>query len=274
MLRWKIWLTIGISICSQAIFARSIEVANAPADLTELDHLDKEASTAKDDVVPAWQQQDRPLGNRSTGGLCSYLGFMFHTGIGAPRNDASAVFWYACGQAESALARRAANHEQKVIDGYHKAAEQGDVTAQYYLGRSYETGQSVPKDHKMAAQWYRKAAERSYAPAQYNLGLMYEEGRGVSQDDGEAAKWYRKAADTNYPLAQNELGVMYRFGRGVPQDDAEAVRLYRKAAEQGLAVAQYNMGRRYQVTAMGISSPWGNCLLRRTLIGPPLRWFF
>jgi hypothetical protein len=29
-----------------------------------------------------------------------------------------------------------------------------------------------------------------------------------------------------------------------------------------------------QVTAMGISSPWGNCLLRRTLIGPPLRWFF
>ena len=36
-------------------------------------------------------------------------------------------------------------------------------------------------------------AEQGDATAQYYLGNMYSVGRGVKQDDVEAVKWYRKA---------------------------------------------------------------------------------
>ena len=48
-------------------------------------------------------------------------------------------------------------------------AEQGDATAQYWLGWCYEYGQGVAKDEKKAVEWYTKAAERGFAAAQDRL---------------------------------------------------------------------------------------------------------
>jgi len=47
-------------------------------------------------------------------------------------------------------------------------------------------------DYKMA--WYTKAAEQGNATAQTYLGVCYKYGYGVSQDDGKAVEWYTKAA--------------------------------------------------------------------------------
>mgnify|MGYP006343379143 CR=1 FL=1 len=120
---------------------------------------------------------------------------------------------------------------------YRKAAEQGNVAAQYNLGVCYKIGLGVQQDYAEAVKWYRKAAEQGLADAQYNLGYCYEAGQGVSQDYAEAVKWYRKAAEQGHARAQYSLGVCYVNGRGVQQDYAEAVKWFRKAAEQGLEEA-------------------------------------
>ena len=55
-----------------------------------------------------------------------------------------------------------------------KAAEQGEVHAQYNLGIMYANGRGVKQDLFNAKEWYQKAADQGYAKAQYNIGFMYE----------------------------------------------------------------------------------------------------
>ena len=86
----------------------------------------------------------------------------------------------------------------------------------------YFNGIGVPKDYVEAVKWWRKAAEQGDVFAQYNLGLSYRNGCGVPEDDTEAVKWFRKAAEQGDARAQNMLGAMYHDGDGVPKDDVEA----------------------------------------------------
>lgn len=60
-----------------------------------------------------------------------------------------------------------------------KAAEQGDIDAQYELGNCYYNGNGVSEDKAEAVKWYYKAANRGYARAQYSLGNCYYNGYGV-----------------------------------------------------------------------------------------------
>jgi tetratricopeptide (TPR) repeat protein len=78
---------------------------------------------------------------------------------------------------------------------YRKAAEQGEINAQYNLGTMYYIGQGVPKGYAEAFKWYHQAAEQGLAEAQFDLGNMYSKGEGVPQAYAEAAKWFRKAAE-------------------------------------------------------------------------------
>ena len=127
------------------------------------------------------------------------------------------------------------------LNDIKKAAEQGEMVAQYFLGMMYEDGRGVKKDLSEAVKWYRKAAEQGYAPGQYLTGEMYRKGEGVIKDSYEAANWYRKAAEQGYADAQLNLGNMYLQ----TEDLSEAVKWYKKADEQGLAPAQYNLGLMY-----------------------------
>ena len=90
-----------------------------------------------------------------------------------------------------------------------EAAEQGDATAQYRLGRIYHFGKGMPKDYAEAMRWYSKAAEQGYAIAQYNVGLMHAAGQGVPVDYAESVKWFRKAAEQGNADAQSILSGMY-----------------------------------------------------------------
>ncbi|KAG0238887.1 hypothetical protein BGW42_000048 [Actinomortierella wolfii] len=128
---------------------------------------------------------------------------------------------------------------------YRKAADQGDATAQFILGETYENGQGVDASDVQAVTWYRNAAVHGVAKAQVNLGEMYEEGRGVRQDDAEALKWYHMAADQGQDNAQVKMGTWYSLGRGVDQNDHEAVKWFTKAAQQRNASAQNSLGMMY-----------------------------
>ncbi len=93
----------------------------------------------------------------------------------------------------------------EAVRWYRKAAEQGDVAAQYKLGCCYETGAGVVEDKTEAVRWYRKAAEQGYAPARYNLGFCYDIGWGVVENKTEAVSWYRQAAKQGNEDAKKRL---------------------------------------------------------------------
>ena len=74
------------------------------------------------------------------------------------------------------------------------AAEQGDASAQFQLGRMYYEGWGVVQDYAEAVRWYRLAADQGLAAAQYNLGLSYGAGRGIPRDVVSAHLWWNLAA--------------------------------------------------------------------------------
>ena len=51
------------------------------------------------------------------------------------------------------------------------AAEQGDLEAQWHLGRQYRDGDMVPQDFTQAHRWIRMAADQGNAEAQNALAL-------------------------------------------------------------------------------------------------------
>lgn len=80
----------------------------------------------------------------------------------------------------------------EAIKWFKKAAEQGNVSAQYMLGICYKNGFG---EYGEAMKWFRTAAEKGNAEAQYELGYCYEYRLG---DKKEASYWYRKAIENGY----------------------------------------------------------------------------
>lgn len=66
-------------------------------------------------------------------------------------------------------------------------------------------GDGVPKDYHQAAQWFRKAADQGQVDAQAYLGLMYANGNGVPQSRMEAIRLFSKAAREGGALAKTYL---------------------------------------------------------------------
>jgi TPR repeat protein len=75
-----------------------------------------------------------PLAEQGDPAAQTYLGLMFETGRGVPRNYTEAAMWY------------------------RRAAEQGDSLAQYSLGLLYDRGQGVPQDIVEANKWLNLSA--------------------------------------------------------------------------------------------------------------------
>ena len=118
------------------------------------------------------------------------------------------------------------------INAYKKAAERGDVRAQWNLANCYYLGNGVARNLEQAVYWYQKAAEQNMDMAQNDLGICYYFGYGTSVDYKRAFGWFVKAAESGFAAAQYNLGVCYHNGDGVNQDVMQAIYWYRKAAEQ------------------------------------------
>ncbi len=160
-----------------------------------------------------------------------------------------------------------------------KAAEQGDITAQYKLGVLYSRGIGMEKDNALACHWYRKAAEQGNMKAQYMLGRMYYEGEGVPQDFVKARRWWGKAAaqknankDNHLILcvdsacyfkvylngmAEYDIGELYSKGLGVRQDDDTARQWWEQSAAKGFVEAQLHLGYLYHQGKGGVGQDYG-----------------
>ena len=92
------------------------------------------------------------------------------------------------------LAAQQTKADQKPIEEVKAKAEAGDAESQVELGRRYDKGEGVMKDHAEAAKWYLKAAEQNYVDAQFNLGMCYEQADPGTEDWAEVYKWLSLAA--------------------------------------------------------------------------------
>ena len=110
----------------------------------------------------------------------------------------------------------------------------GDVTRA--KPRMIYSEKVVPQEDNKSLELNQKAANQGQVEAQYNLGVMYSEGLGVRQDYQKAFEWYVKAANQNYPLAQNDLGTLYRDGLGVRPNYVESKEWFGKACDNGSQV--------------------------------------
>jgi hypothetical protein len=150
-------------------------------------------------------------------------------------------------QVENVLAaEQQASHFMAV----QKAAEQGNVEAQYALGAMYFTGRGVTRDDAKAVQWFQKAADQGNPKAQYYLSVAYESGWGVTRDSAKAIRLRDNAAEQGAAEAQYALGLMYLDGdgisiNGIRKDLAKAVQWFQRAADQGHAESQYYLGIMY-----------------------------
>jgi TPR repeat protein len=119
-----------------------------------------------------------------------------------------------------------------------KAAEKGDVDAQFGVGMCYVNGQGVTSDHAEGMKWWTMAAEQDHLYAQAHLGQFYLLGVGIEKDPTLAAKWLTKAAEKGYAESQYLLGMCYDNGWGVKTDAEMAINWLKKSAEQNYEKAQ------------------------------------
>lgn len=130
----------------------------------------------------------------------------------------------------------------KAVEWFHKAAEQGNVSAQYTLGEMYQNGEGVSRDYSKAFAWFLRAAEQGHVQAYKQLSRMYHDGQGVEQDNTQALKWLLKAPEQGDAYYQYYVGRMYKS----IQDNAQAFKWFSKAAEQNNSDAQYELGEMYR----------------------------
>ena len=154
------------------------------------------------------------------------------------KNEKEAVEWYlkAAEQGHEKAKKVVANikKREEFFDNLVKSANNGVASAQYALAEHCLNGDGVAKNEAEAYKWYRKAAEQGQINAQYMVGRYLEEGWGnVCVNECEAVKWFRKAADQGCDEAKEKMAEYYEEGKGgLPQDTSKAAEYRRAAAAQ------------------------------------------
>lgn len=111
------------------------------------------------------------------------------------------------------------------------AAEEGDIDAQFRLGRAILQDTSRGKEGAIeAVLWLKRAAIGGHPAAMVQLGKLYRSGVGIVQNYELAAKWIRAAAHAGDPEGMVELGRLYRSGIGLAPDTEQAYIWFNRAA--------------------------------------------
>jgi TPR repeat protein len=128
--------------------------------------------------------------NTNTPRIMFNIGWMYYVGLGTDQSYTKALYYFEISasrnysDAQLLLGCLYENGQDwaRAIEWYTKAANQGNDTANYYLGNIYHYGRGVEVDYQLAFQYYQTAADQGNADAQLNLGLFYNNGQGTDQD--------------------------------------------------------------------------------------------
>lgn len=154
---------------------------------------------------------------------------------------------------------------------FEAGGNQGLIEAQLSLASYYSRIDEQPKD---AFYWYKKAAEQGNIDAQFEVGSCYALGIGTAKNLEEGKKWYRKAADKGHKEAQRELEkysdtekeieekkvtqtLLKKEGRSHSDSDRPVDNLIRSASDVGLPedIIRYVEKNREKYWS-GVSSKW------------------
>lgn len=80
------------------------------------------------------------------------------------------------------------------MNHFERAADAGSPLAQSKLAWILDGA----NDDERAVELYRAAAEQGYAPGMHGLGEMYAKGEGVAKDYAQAVTWFTKAAQAGH----------------------------------------------------------------------------
>jgi TPR repeat protein len=161
----------------------------------------------------SWSQKGADQGNAMA---VMNLGIMYRNGQGVVKDISKAMTFFetasAAGQMKASryigLIHADAGEFEKAVAAYQLAADRGDITSQYLLGKSYEMGSGITQDYALAAKWYTKSAERGdhvASDGMVGLGSLYERGLGVEKDAAKAVALYQQAAAVENEQAKKEL---------------------------------------------------------------------
>ena len=137
------------------------------------------------------------------------LASMYEIGMGVPKDNAQALYWYKA------------------------AADRHDAEALAAMGRFYMSGTcGVSKDYKKAFEYYQKADNLGSAVARSGLAILYLKGWGVEQDYDKSLRLAQMSALQGGTVAQYNLGDMYRRGKGTAPNLDEAQKWYARSADK------------------------------------------
>lgn len=147
------------------------------------------------------------------------------------------------------LKQKKQGKNEEALDVLEYAADQGNSTAQWKLGKMYEFGDSVARDPGKAFEFYQKIAN-NYGEARPNtpewaitgkamvaLGHYYRDGlpeANLAPNETEARVMYTTAAmyfrDSD---GQFELAKLILQGRNSPEEGRQAIRMLQLAKKNG-----------------------------------------
>jgi TPR repeat protein len=139
------------------------------------------------------------------------LGWLYEWGEGVPqdrekakalgvKNDGSFLLFLIneCGSEQPK------NAQEISARRFEEAIERGDPLAEFRRGYDFYTDEKFED----AVYWFRKAAEHGQVDAQFALGRMYLEGKHVVRDTAQATLWLEQAAEQWDLIAMHMLARM------------------------------------------------------------------
>ena len=84
----------------------------------------------------------------------------------------------------------------------------GDAEAQYKLADIFQKGKEVTKSSAHAFYWYQRAAQQGNLAAQFNVWYAYLTGEGTKANDQLAEKWYARAMLKNSSSTQSIINQL------------------------------------------------------------------
>lgn len=118
----------------------------------------------------------------------------------------------------------------------------------------YANGTGTERDINLAVDWLNKAAEQGNIDAQYLLGTWYLDGNLIPKIDSIGIKWIMKAAKEGSIPANNRLAQEYWDGKSIDRNFDTAIALYNSTAQKGNIFGQMSLARACERGFCGKSS--------------------
>jgi hypothetical protein len=95
------------------------------------------------------------------------------------------------------------------IEYYIKAAEFGNIEAQFQLGMLYFSGKNIPRDYSKSIKYFSMAAFQGYTRAIYYLGWMHHNGLATIESCYKALQMFQIVSQRYNIIEVNELAKSF-----------------------------------------------------------------